>query len=91
MKDILSNKRKLEEFETVAPTEECITIIKRKLPRKLNDLGSFIIPYSIGNAYFEKALYDLGTSINLMPLSIFQKLDLGKQDLPQSHCNLLIN
>ena len=35
MKDILSNKRKLEDFETVALTEECSVVIQRKLPQKL--------------------------------------------------------
>ena len=42
------------------------------------DSGSFTIPCSIGNSIFEKALCDLGTSINLMPLSILKKLGLGE-------------
>ncbi|XP_024031896.1 uncharacterized protein LOC112094657 [Morus notabilis] len=78
MKDFLSNKRKLEDYETVALTEECSAILQRKLPQKLKDPGSFTIPCSVGNAVFEKALCDLGASINLMPLSIFQKLGLGE-------------
>ena len=78
MKDILSNKRKLEDYETVALTEECSAILQRKLPQKLKDPGSFTIPCSIGNSIFEKALCDLGASINLMPLSIFKKLGLGE-------------
>ena len=32
----------------------------------------------IGNSHFEKALCDLGTSINLIPLSVFKTLDLGE-------------
>ena len=32
----------------------------------------------IGELHIEKALSDLGASINLMPLSIFQKLNLGE-------------
>ena len=78
MKDILSNKRKLGDFETVALTEECSAILQRKLPQKLKDPGNFTIPCAIGNAVFEKALCDLGASINLMPLSIFKKLGLGE-------------
>jgi len=77
MKEILSNKRKLEEYETVALTEECSAIIQRKLPPKLKDPGSFTIPCSIGNLCIDKALCDLGASINLMPLSIFRRLGLG--------------
>jgi hypothetical protein len=78
LKDILSNKRKLEEYETVALTEECSAILQKKLPPKLKDPGSFTIPCSIGNSIFEKALCDLGASINLMPLSIFKKLGVGE-------------
>ncbi|KAI3445254.1 hypothetical protein Pfo_001919, partial [Paulownia fortunei] len=68
----------LEEYETVALTEECSVILQRKLPPKLKDPGSFTIPCTIGNSFFDKALCDLGASINLMPLSIFRKLRLGE-------------
>ena len=78
MKDILSRKRRLSDFETVNLTEECSAMLQRKLPHKLNDPGSFIIPCKIGNSIFERALYDLGVSINLMPLSIFKWLGLGE-------------
>ena len=44
MKDILSKKRRLSDFEIVNLTEECSAILKRKLPQKLKDPGNFIIP-----------------------------------------------
>ena len=78
MKDILSQKRRLADSETVNLTEECSAILQRKLPQKLKDPGSFIIPCAIGNAIFERALCDLGASINLMPLSIFKRLGIGE-------------
>ncbi|XP_022857778.1 uncharacterized protein LOC111378774 [Olea europaea var. sylvestris] len=78
MKDILSNKRKLEDNETVILTEECSAILQQKLPPKLKHPGSFTIPCNIGNLYIDKTLCDLGASINLMPLSLFKKLGLGK-------------
>ena len=37
MKDILANKRKLSNYETVALSEECSVILQRKLPPKLKD------------------------------------------------------
>ena len=49
-----------------------------KLPLKFKDPLSFTIPCTIGNSYFEKALCDLGASINLMPLSVFKTLGLGE-------------
>ena len=78
MKDILSQKRRLADFETVNLTEECSAILQRKLSRKLKDPGSFTIPCTIGNAIFGRALCDLGASINLMLLSIFKRLGLGE-------------
>ncbi|XP_015382976.1 uncharacterized protein LOC107175760 [Citrus sinensis] len=78
IKEMLSNKRKFEEHETVMLTKDCTAILQNKLPPKLKDLGNFNIPCTIGNCYFDKALCDLGASINLMPLSVFKKLGLGE-------------
>ena len=76
MKELLSNKRKLKEDETITMTEECSAIIQRKLPQKQNDKGPFTIPCSIEDTSIGKALIDLGASINLMPLSINKKLKM---------------
>ncbi|XP_062100349.1 uncharacterized protein LOC133806240 [Humulus lupulus] len=78
MKDILSKKRRMEDFEIVDLTEECSTILQRKLPHKLRDLGSFTIPCTIRNSQCERACCDLGTSINLKPMSVYQRLGLGE-------------
>ncbi|XP_062117505.1 uncharacterized protein LOC133831276 [Humulus lupulus] len=51
MKDILSKKRRMEDYETIALTEECSAILQRNLPQKLRDLGSFTIPCTIGEAH----------------------------------------
>ena len=77
MKDIFLRKRRLSNFETMNLTEECSAILQRKLPQKLKDLGSFTIPCTIGNSIFERALCDMGASINVMPLSILRRLGLG--------------
>ncbi|KAL0361204.1 UNVERIFIED_CONTAM: hypothetical protein Sradi_3804900 [Sesamum radiatum] len=73
LKEVISNKRKWEGGETVKLNEECSAILQNKLPPKLKDPGSFSIPCTIGNTNFDKALCDLGSSINLMPYSIFEK------------------
>ncbi|XP_012442242.1 uncharacterized protein LOC105767284 [Gossypium raimondii] len=78
MKDILSSKRQLGEFETVALADGCTTMLTNKLPPMLKDPGSFTMPCSIGNQYVGKALCDLGVSINLVPMSMFKKLRIGK-------------
>ncbi|XP_070054897.1 uncharacterized protein [Nicotiana tomentosiformis] len=77
IKDIVVNKRRLTEFETVSLTEECTSRIQHKLPQKLKDPGSFTIPVRIGEFDVGRALCDLGASINLIPLSVFKQLGLG--------------
>ncbi|XP_057996520.1 uncharacterized protein LOC131175861 [Hevea brasiliensis] len=76
LKEILSNKRKLEDYETVALTEECSAILQNKLLPKLKDPESFSIPCLIENMKIDKALCDLGASVSLMSLSICKKLDV---------------
>ncbi|XP_041025441.1 uncharacterized protein LOC121265839 [Juglans microcarpa x Juglans regia] len=76
LKEIMSKKRQLEDFETIALTEECSAIIQNMLPPKLRDPGSFSIPCTIGDVNFSKALCDLGASVSLMPLSLSRKLGL---------------
>ncbi|XP_070005241.1 uncharacterized protein [Nicotiana sylvestris] len=78
LKEILSSKRKLEEVSVVKLTEKYSAILQNKHPQKLGDRGSFTIPCTVGGTHFEKAICDSGASINLMPFSIFRKLELGE-------------
>ncbi|XP_057719689.1 uncharacterized protein LOC130934116 [Arachis stenosperma] len=66
LKELMTKKRSWRNNETVVLTEECSAIIQHKLPQKLKDPGSFQIPCIIGEITVEKALCDLGASINLM-------------------------
>ena len=78
LKELIFNKKKLQEFETVTLIKECSAIISNKLSLKRKYPRSLTIPCSVGNLKFQKALYDSGASINLMPLSIYRKLGLGE-------------
>ncbi|XP_039143931.1 uncharacterized protein LOC120281057 [Dioscorea cayenensis subsp. rotundata] len=81
LKELLMNKRILEEVSTITLRKECSTIISNRIPRKEKDQGGFIIPCTIGGILDEKALSNLGASINLMPYKIFQNLELGELKL----------
>ena len=91
MKEIMSNKKKLESYGTVNLTENCSAIIQLKLPEKLKDLSSFTIPCIIGEHTFSKAPCDLGASINMMPFSVAKKLNLGELHLQLYHFKWLID
>lgn len=77
LKEILSNKRKLNDDITVAFNEDCSAIIQNNMPPKLKYPGSFSIPYVIGKYVIDKSLYDLGDNVSLMPLLIYERMNLG--------------
>ncbi|XP_021683717.2 uncharacterized protein LOC110667228 [Hevea brasiliensis] len=78
LKEIPLNKWKLDDYETVVLIEECNAILQNKLPPKLKDPRSFSIPCLISNMNIDKALYNKGASVSLMPLSTCQKLNVGE-------------
>ena len=78
LKDILRKNKKIVDEGVVSLTATCSAIIQKSLPTKMKDLGSFTIPCTIGKYEFKKALCDSGANINLMPLSVVQRLGLGE-------------
>ncbi|KAK5793261.1 hypothetical protein PVK06_034402 [Gossypium arboreum] len=78
LKELLANKRKLDEASHVELNAVCSAILQNKLPNKLKDPGSFTIPCLIGSLDVNHALADLGASINVMPYKMFKQLGLGK-------------
>ncbi|XP_038976085.1 uncharacterized protein LOC120107013 [Phoenix dactylifera] len=73
----IKRKQKLKGCETVRVGENISAVIQRKLPAKCKDPGMFTIPCMIGNTRFEKAMIDLGASINVMSYSIYASLKPG--------------
>nr|GEZ17918.1 reverse transcriptase domain-containing protein [Tanacetum cinerariifolium] len=71
-------KEKLNEMDRTTMNEHCSAVILNKLPRKLGDLGKFLIPCEFSGMDECRALADLGASINLMPLSVWEGLSLPK-------------
>ncbi len=78
LKEILSKKRKIDEIEEVALTEECSSVVLNKLTPKLKDPGSFSIPCGLGSLTVDRALCDVGSSVSLMPYSLYERLNLGE-------------
>ncbi|XP_021722473.1 uncharacterized protein LOC110689963 [Chenopodium quinoa] len=70
LKDMLSNKKKLEENATVALTVECSAILQNILPKKLGDPSSYSIPVKLGDIEINRALCDLGASLKPTRISL---------------------
>nr|GEW25858.1 reverse transcriptase domain-containing protein [Tanacetum cinerariifolium] len=76
IKSLLTNKDKLFELARTSLNEHCSAVLLKKLPEKLGDPGKFLIPCDFPGIDECLALADLGTSINLMPLFMWNKLSL---------------
>ncbi|XP_021835029.2 uncharacterized protein [Spinacia oleracea] len=76
LKELLTNKAKVEEA-TVSLPMEVSAIIQNKLLEKHRDPGSFSIPVKIGDLEEKNALCDLGTNVSLIPFSMAQRLNIG--------------
>ncbi|GJW45094.1 reverse transcriptase domain-containing protein [Tanacetum coccineum] len=78
LKALIENKEKLSEMARTLLNEHCSAVILNKLPKKLGDPGKFLIPCDFLGMDECLALADLGTCINLMPLSVWKRLSLPK-------------
>nr|GEV66002.1 reverse transcriptase domain-containing protein [Tanacetum cinerariifolium] len=78
LKALIRNKEKLSEMARTPMNEHCSEVILNKLPKKLRDPGKFIIPCEFPRMDECLALADIGASINLMPLSVWEGLSLSK-------------
>ncbi|XP_028186466.1 uncharacterized protein LOC114373126 [Glycine soja] len=74
LKDMLTKKNQYIHSDTIFVEGNCSVVIQRILPPKQKDPRSVTILCSIGKVAVGKALIDLGASINLMPLSMCQRL-----------------
>nr|GEZ30545.1 DNA-directed DNA polymerase [Tanacetum cinerariifolium] len=78
LKEMCTSKRKLKGNEKVLLGENVSAMIQKKLPIKCKDLSMFTIPCKMGNVKIERAILDLGSSINVMPRSIYEAMNVGK-------------
>nr|GEU50280.1 reverse transcriptase domain-containing protein [Tanacetum cinerariifolium] len=76
IKSLLTNKDKLCELTRTPLNKHLSTVLLNKLPKKLGDPGKFLIPCDFPGKAECLALADLGASINLMPLSMWNKVSL---------------
>ena len=77
LKELCTNKRKLKGDEKISVGENLSAVFQNKLPPKCKDPGMFSIPCKIGNSRFDRCMLDLGASINVMPRSVYNSLNLG--------------
>ena len=78
LKDLCTVKRGLSFEKKAFLTEQVSAIIQCKTPVKYKDPGCPTMSVNIGGTCVEKALLDLGASVNLLPYSMYKQLGLGE-------------
>ena len=78
LKDLCTIKRGLGIEKKTFLTEQVSVIIQSKTAIKYKDPGSPTISVNIGGTCIDKALLDLGASVNLLPYSVYKQLGLGE-------------
>ena len=78
LKDLCTVKKGLNVNKKAFLTKQVSAIIECKTPVKYKDPGCPTISVNIGGISAEKALLDLGASVNLLPYSMYKQLGLGE-------------
>ena len=78
LKDLCTVKKGLGIEKKAFLTEQVSAIIQSKTSVKYKDPGSPTISVNIGGTCIDKALLDLGASVNLLPYSVYKQLGLGE-------------
>ena len=76
LKDLSAIKRKLNVHKKAFLTKQVSAIIQNNRPPNFKNPGCPTISCVIGNSKIEKTLLDLGASVNLLPNSVYEQLDI---------------
>ena len=77
LKEMCTKKRKTQVPKKVFLASNISELLTGPIPVKYKDPGSPTISCIIGQTTINRALLDLGASINLLPSSVYQQLGLG--------------
>ncbi|XP_074336985.1 uncharacterized protein LOC141674164 [Apium graveolens] len=78
LKELCTHKRTTHVPKKAFLTSQVSLILSNEIPVKYKDPGCLTISCVIGNTFVNKALLDLGASVNLLPYSVYQELGLGE-------------
>ena len=78
LKDLCTHKRKARQVTKKVLLTEQVSALLQHTPPKIKDPRLPTITCQIGSHIIERALLDLGASVNLIPYSVYEKLELGE-------------
>jgi len=78
LKDLCTKKRVHQTPKKVFLAANICEIIKSIMPVKYKDPRCLTLSCTIGTTVIDKALLDLGSSVNLLPYSVYKQLGVGE-------------
>ncbi|GJU26919.1 reverse transcriptase domain-containing protein [Tanacetum coccineum] len=84
LKELISNKHKIEQISAAFLSDESSAMIQNKVPPKLGDPGSFLIPCNFDKTFSCNALADLADRSFQYPIGIAKNMliEVGKFTFP---------
>ncbi|GJU04888.1 hypothetical protein Tco_1121318 [Tanacetum coccineum] len=89
LKELISNKHKLEQISTAFLSNETSTMIQNKVPPKLGDPESFLIPCNFSKAFSCNALADLAMKHTYSNDNTYFSIDVNDEILEEDFDALL--
>ena len=78
LKEMSTHKRKVKQVTKKVLLIEQVSALLQHAPPKVKDLSINIISCQIRNHFIERSLLDLEVSVNLIPYSAYEQLELGE-------------
>jgi len=78
LKDMCTKKRKINVSKKIFLDTNISNLLSNQISVEYKDLGCPTISYKIGQSAINRALLNLGASINLLPFSVYLQLGLGE-------------
>ena len=75
-KDLCTKKKTTNVPKKAFLTASVSSYLSNHIPVKYKDLGSPIISCVIGETIIDRVLLDLGASVNILPYSVYKKLEI---------------
>ncbi|KAL7603563.1 hypothetical protein Lser_V15G19103 [Lactuca serriola] len=78
LQNLIDTHQQLKKNSKVILSEKSSRVVLGEIPKKMGDPGRLTLPCDCGNSLKTYALADYGASINLIPYSFYQKLNIQK-------------
>ena len=72
LKELCTQKKEPKVPKKIMLSEDVSAVLLNQLPQKMKDTGVPLISCVLGGVTFDKALLELGASVNLLPTALYQ-------------------